>query len=232
MSDTRISIIIPTFNEETGISKLLSYLEKHSGESVAEIIIADGGSSDRTVELAEKKGVKVVSCSRKGRAAQMNQGAEAAIGSTLYFLHADTTPPRNFATYIYRAILNGYPCGCFMLQFDDPHPVLKLYSWFTRFPITLFRFGDQSLYVQKELFLETGGFDETLIVMEDQEIVRRLKRENPFEVLDQRVITSARRYKQNGIYRLQLVFTLIVIMYYCGAGQETLVHIYQLFIHQ
>lgn len=230
MSEPVISIIIPTLNEEVRLGGLLTYLKKNSGESVAEIIIADGGSTDRTTSIAEKQQVNIVHCRKKGRAAQMNEGAAAAAGPVLYFLHADTTPPPKFATHINHALKKGYRCGCFRLSFDDSHPALKLYGWFTRFPLTLFRFGDQSLFVKKELFQKVGGYDESLIVMEDQKIVRELKRRAEFKVLKQSVITSSRRYKLNGEIRLQLVFSLIVLLYYLGADQKALVHVYQLFI--
>lgn len=227
----QISIIIPTFNEEERLSDLLPFLEKNRGQNIAEILIADGGSTDRTLSIAGEFGAKIVQCKRKGRAAQMNEGAKEVEGSILYFLHADTKPPKNFASDIKRVILKGYRCGCFRLSFDEPHPVLKFYAWFTRFPLTLFRFGDQSLFVEKKLFEKMGGFDESMVVMEDQKIVRELKKEGSFKVIRNNVTTSARRYQKNGIIRLQLLFTLIVLMYYLGASQDTLVHIYNTFIN-
>lgn len=230
MINPRISIIIPTYNEEETLDDLLAYLKKNTGNSIHEIIIADGGSSDNTLSIAKKHKVIIVHCSRKGRAAQMNEGAEKASGSVFYFLHADTYPPEKFAEHITRTIRIGYPSGCFRLRFDDPQPALKLYGWFTRFPLTLFRFGDQSLFMQSELFQRVGGFDESMIVMEDQKIVSELKKESKFKVIEASVTTSARRYKNNGEIRLQCVFALIVLLYYLGANQETLVHIYQSFV--
>lgn len=230
MSEPFISIIIPTFNEEERIGALLSHLREYCSETSYEIIIADGGSKDATVSIAAQSGVKVLHCSRKGRAAQMNQGAERAAGTILYFLHADTFPPVNFVSKIRKSFGRGYRSGCFQLAFDDSHPVLKFYSWCTQFRLTVFRFGDQSLYVEKTLFHKVGGFDESLTVMEDQEIVRELKKASFFYLSDECVTTSARRYKVNGIIRLQAIFFLIVIMYYTGAEQHTLVHVYNRFI--
>jgi rSAM/selenodomain-associated transferase 2 len=230
MSDLFISIIIPTFNEEEKIGTLLKYLQKCCSEKVHEIIIADGGSDDSTVQIAKRYRAKVLHCQKKGRAAQMNEGAEHSDGTILYFLHADTLPPPNFSNYISQSIEKGYKSGCFQLAFDDPHPLLTFYGWCTRFRLTLFRFGDQSLFVEKTLFKRVGGFDESLIVMEDQKIVRELKKAGSFQLLNERVRTSARRYKMNGIIRLQAVFFLIVFMYYFGADQTTLVHVYKQFI--
>lgn len=227
MSERNISIIIPTFNEEGRLNRLIPFLQEYSAGSVLEIIVADGGSSDATLDIAEKHGARTIRCKRKGRAAQMNEAARKASGSVFYFLHADTFPPKNFDKYIQRAIFQGYPSGCFRLSFDDSHPALKMYGWFTRFPLTLFRFGDQSLYVQKEHFNQIGCYDESLIVMEDQKIVRELKKEIPFKIMEASVTTSARRYKLNGEIRLQFIFVLIVLMYYTGANQRTLAHVYQ-----
>lgn len=229
MSDLSISIIIPTFNEEQRIGELLNHLKECCADTAHEIIIADGGSKDKTIDIAAKSGAKVVRCSKKGRAAQMNEGTRHANGSILYFLHADTFPPTSFLEHIKKALQAEYRSGCFQLSFDDPHPILKFYGWCTRFRLTIFRFGDQSLFVEKTLFQEIGGFDETMLVMEDQKIVRELKKVSPFCVMDASVITSARRYRVNGVIRLQAVFSLIVVLYYAGAKQETLVYVYKEF---
>lgn len=206
MSDPFISIIIPTLNEEDRLDHLLTYLKKNGGTHIQKIIIADAGSLDKTISIAEKHAVRIKHYKKKGRAVQMNEGAEIAAASVLYFLHADTIPPKKFGDQISNALRDGYECGCFQLSFDDPHPILKLYGWFTRFRTTLVRFGDQSLFVKKRLLNRVGGFDESLQVMEDQKIVRELKKEGKFKVLNARVTTSARRYRQNGIIRLQSVF--------------------------
>jgi len=230
MSDLFISIIIPTFNEEERLGELLKHLKKCCSEITHEIIIADGGSEDGTVQIAESFDATVIHCQKKGRAAQMNEGAEHSSGTILYFLHADTFPPENFLNYISQSFKKGYKSGCFQLVFDDPHPLLEFYGWFTRFRLTLFRFGDQSLFVEKTIFEKVDGFDESMIVMEDQKIVRELKKAGSFQLLDERVTTSARRYKVNGVIRLQAVFFLILLLYYSGVSQSTLVHVYKEFI--
>lgn len=223
-----INIVIPALNEEKRIAGLINTLrERQSSDSyITDIIVADGGSSDSTREEACRAGASVVNCSQKGRAIQMNEGAAAASGSALYFLHADTIPPVNFDRAIADAIKGGAGAGCFQLKFSDNHPLLRFYGWCTRFKTTLVRFGDQSLFVTAEDFRKTGGFDERLVVMEDQKIVSNLKDITSFVVLDEAVITSARTYKKNGVIRLQFIFGMIVILYYFGAKQDTLVHLY------
>ena len=226
MSKNQISIIIPTYNEEENIGRLIEILQNRQAGYVSEIIVADGGSTDQTKKVSEENGANFYSCSRKGRAAQMNEGASMATSPLLYFLHADTIPPRGFDKLIVNAINNGAGAGCFRLRFDDDHPVLKFYSWFTKFRCTAIRFGDQSLFVSKKIFKKINGFDESLIVMEDQEIVRHLKRETSFKIIKKNVETSARKYRKNGVFRLQFIFTVILIGYYLGAKQSTLAHLY------
>jgi rSAM/selenodomain-associated transferase 2 len=224
----KLSVIIPTLNESGRIGPLVKYLKNELSGMPHEIIISDGGSDDNTIPEAESSGAVVTVSESKGRACQMNHGAEHANGDIFYFLHADTKPPSDFYDQIANAIQGGAVAGCFRLKFDISHPLLQLYGWFTRFEADLFRFGDQSLFVKKEVFVQVNGFDETLSIMEDQEIVRSIKnRTRNFVILKDSVVTSARKYKVNGIVFTQLVFTLIVILYYYGARQEVLAHFYQ-----
>ncbi|MEX0719490.1 MAG: TIGR04283 family arsenosugar biosynthesis glycosyltransferase [Balneolaceae bacterium] len=221
-----ISIIIPTFNEEENIERVLEFLNSHSKSYECEILVVDGGSSDSTIKVAKALGARVFNSPEKGRAKQMNFGAENAAGEVLYFLHADTIPPPDFLQEISQKITQGFDSGCFRLSFDNPHPMLKFYSWFTRFDVLIFRFGDQSLYTKKALFQNAGGFDENLLVMEDQEIIRRLKHHSQFSLIKKAVVTSARKYDQLGVFKLQYIFTIITLLYYIGVSQKVLVDFY------
>lgn len=177
--------------------------------------MVDGGSSDQTVPEVLTTGVKLVR-SKKGRAAQMNAGARSSNGDILYFLHADTFPPQNFRTSIANAVLNNREAGCFELKFDSGSQILRFFERFTSKNWLLARGGDQSLWITKDLFKRINGFDTTLRVMEDIDIVRRINRTSQFSVLPQKVITSDRKYRQHGMIRLQLLFGLIHLMYWCG----------------
>ena len=226
----KISIIIPVINEERSLSGLLSYLKEHMDSRYNEIIISDGGSDDNTVEVAKNHGAQVYESPGKGRARQMNFGARKAQGDILYFLHSDTIPPKNFIELITKEIKTNYEAGCFQLKFDIDHPALRFYSWFTRFDVDVFRFGDQSLFVRKALFQKVGGFREDLLVMEDQEIVTRFKKYAQFSVVDEHVVTSARKYQRFGAFRLQLIFSIIVVLFYLEISQEVIANFYKSFL--
>ncbi|SMO33627.1 TIGR04283 family arsenosugar biosynthesis glycosyltransferase [Fodinibius sediminis] len=225
-----ISVIIPVYNEGEVIAETIESLRRAGDGQLSEIIVVDGGSSDHTAAKAREAGARVLEAPQKGRACQMNYGAREAGGELLYFLHADSQPPPHFTASIGSALDRGHQAGCFRLSFDDDHWLLKLYAWFTRFDIDAVRFGDQSLFITQKAFGQIGGFRQDHIVMEDQEIVRRIKQSFSFEVLDRSVTTSARKYRETGIVKLQLVFSLIFVLYYMGLEQERLVFIYKRFI--
>lgn len=226
-----ISVIIPAYNEAEQIAQTISKTRLATGENEIEIIVVDGGSTDETVSIAENCGAIVIN-GRKGRAAQMNKGASAAKGRTLYFLHADSIPPVNFTNYISNSLLSGAASGCFRLAFDHDHWFLKGNCWFTRFDVKAVRFGDQSLFVLKNIFDQSGGFNEDLLIMEDQEIINRIKKHGKFTVMNAAVTTSARKYLDNGIFRMQTIFFLIWFMYYMGCSQKTLLNLYKRLIRK
>ena len=229
-----VSIIIPTYNEAAGIGALMHHLRQAgtATDAAVEIIVADSPGSDATATLARQAGARVVACPRKGRAAQLNQGAQQATGSILYFLHADSLPPVGFLADIRGAVAAGYGCGCFRLAFDTPHWFLRAHAWFTRFDVEVARFGDQSLFVQRTIFEQAGGYREDLLLMEDQEITRRLKRLTRLRVLPGPIITSARKYRENGVFRLQAAFYLLMGLYYVGVAQPILLRVYRAIIRQ
>lgn len=228
-----ISIIIPTYNEEAHIKTTIQRLRHgDAADLVREIMVADGGSTDKTVAIALTEGVKAIVCPKKGRAAQMNYAASLATGEILYFLHADTIPPKGFLNDIMQTVRKGSSSGCFLLSFDYPHWFLKANCWFTRFDVDAFRYGDQSLFVKRNSFIEVGGFSEKHIVFEDYDIIKRLKKHGPFHIIKKPVITSARKYLENGIFKMQGIFYLLYFFYRLGFSQQHLVTTYKRLIRQ
>ncbi len=228
-----ISVIIPTYNEAEHIKTTIKKLWQFDAQNlITEIIIADGGSIDATVQVAKSEGVTVVMSPKKGRAAQMNYGASIAREKILYFLHADTVPVIGFTSDIRQALEDGYDAGCFMLAFDHSHWFLKANCWFTRFDVNAFHYGDQSLFVKCDHFHNAGGFCEKHIVFEDYHIIKQLKKRGRFTIVKKQVITSARKYLDNGIYKMQGVFYLMYFLYKLGLSQPRLVATYKRLIKQ
>ena len=227
-----ISIIIPTYNEAGQIADTLAAARSANTNTAIEMIVIDGGSTDKTVAIAKENGAVAMVSERKGRAAQMNRGAAIATGDIFYFLHADSLPPKGFSEQIFKARHNGFISGCFRLQFDHNHWFLKANAWFTKWDVNAIRFGDQSLFVTKDVFTKCGGFREDLWMMEDQEIIHRIKRHGRFVVMNDYVITSARKYHDNGIYRMQAIFFRIWFLYYMGMSQQRLLQLHKRLIRK
>ena len=222
-----ISIIIPALNEEDHIGDLITYIFRNSSlQNIAEILVIDGGSTDHTVSIVQKSGATYIK-SKKGRAKQMNLGANKSTGDILYFLHADTFPPKNFDRHILNAISSNQKAGCFQMRFDSNNRLLRLFAWFTRYSHRICRGGDQSLFITKELFIKTKGFNEDYIVFEDNEFISRLYQRTNFEILPYHVKTSARKYNKIGVVKLQYYFGVIHLKNYLGAGPDKLYDYYK-----
>ncbi|GMN09934.1 TIGR04283 family arsenosugar biosynthesis glycosyltransferase [Croceitalea sp. MTPC9] len=221
VKEPKISIIIPVLNEATGIGKLLDYILSINSKYTCEILLVDGGSTDATLNVLKDYKVSVFS-SKRGRAAQMNFGAKKASGDILYFLHADTFPPKNFDKLIVEAYNSGAETGCFRMRFDSKNPFLRFFGWLSRINHTLCRGGDQSLFITKTLFEKNHGFNEKYLIYEDSEFIFRLYKETNFIVLPYYVITSARKYRQKGWLKVQFHFGMIHLKNYLGASPDEL----------
>ncbi|MBS3739510.1 TIGR04283 family arsenosugar biosynthesis glycosyltransferase [Mesohalobacter halotolerans] len=225
----KISVIIPTYNEAQGISKTLNELQHRQSEQslIHEIIVVDGKSDDGTQDIVSKfDGIKCIS-SPKSRPIQMNTGASQARGDILYFLHADCLPPQNFDIYISNGIDQNHLAGCFRMKFDDEHPWIKFISWLTKFKYRACRGGDQSLFVTKSLFEKIGGFDKRYLIFEDHEILGKIYNTTKFCVIQEPLVSSARRFRDKGILKLQLLFWAIYFKKWLGATPEELFSFYK-----
>lgn len=230
MKKDTISIIIPVLNEERYIQSILKVIEERCiSDCVIEIIIVDGGSTDSTVSKIKETAIRIPVIlieSEKGRAVQMNQGANVAKGEILYFLHADTLPPSGYDTSIVSAI-SSTDAGCFRLKFDTNHPLLLSLQWFTRYNWRICRGGDQSLFIKARCFRALNGFDEAYLIYEDCEFIDRIYKNYSFSVLPKFVVTSARKYRELGTAKLQFHFSMIHLKKWMGASPNDLAHYYE-----
>ena len=198
-----ISIIIPALNEEGIIGATLDALASICPG--CQVIVADGGSIDKTGALAHEMGAYVVS-SPPGRGTQMNTGAEAATGDVLMFLHADCIPPEGFSSMALEALIRpGVAAGAFDISIRQRGLGFRLIEGMAnlRSRITRVPYGDQMIFMRKSTFMEVGGFSE-IPLMEDMEIARRLKRMGRMEFLSHPVSISPRRWLREGMLRTTL----------------------------
>jgi rSAM/selenodomain-associated transferase 2 len=228
-----ISIVIPVLNEAETIEDLLQHISENAlAACVSEIVVVDGGSDDGSREIvarfADTSLINVVSIiSKKGRAKQMNVGAQMSKGSILYFLHADSFPPNGFDSLIISEVEKGNSAGCFRMKFDSNHPILRFSEWFTRFNFKFCRGGDQSLFVTRNAFNKLNGYNESYTIYEDCEFINRIYANYNFAVISDRLTTSARKYEQHGTVKLQYHFTVIHLKKIFGASAETLSQYYR-----
>ena len=209
-----ISIIIPIYNEEKNIRKIQDNLLKLQGDY--EVIFCDGGSSDKTIDLIDNC-FTVISC-LKGRASQMNHGSKYAKGDILFFLHCDSKIEEDVIIKIQDEINKGCRLGCLKLKFDNEIIWMKICGYMSnlRVKIRKIAFGDQGIFMTKELFEKIGGMP-NLPIMEDLELSLRLRKNKYyFKQINSEIITSSRRFLDKGIFKTILHMQKLQIKYLCG----------------
>jgi len=218
----RFSIIIPVLNEEAVLAQHLSQLVRLCAARECELLIVDGGSDDQTAAIAQRFG-KVIH-SPRGRAMQMNAGAAVATGDVLIFLHADTILPQDAFSAIEQALARqNVVGGAFRLCFNCHQLAYRLVS-FTANLRSRFRgifTGDQAYFVRTSSFKAIGGFP-AIALMEDLEIIRRLRTIGKVVLLPQYVTTSARRHQKAGLMRSVFFMWYMRTLYKLGASPERL----------
>ncbi|WP_457654194.1 TIGR04283 family arsenosugar biosynthesis glycosyltransferase [Rhodocaloribacter sp.] len=219
----KVSVVIPALNEASRIERTLEAVSALSEPK--EILVVDGGSADATVRLAARWARVLTSA--PGRATQMNAGAAAATGEALFFLHADTLPPPDALAAVRSTLADpAVEAGAFRLAFDRWTPLLRFYSFCTRFHRPSLCFGDRGLFVRRSVFEALGGFA-PIPIFEDLEIVRRLHRRGGFRFLPGHAVTAARRFERNGPFRQQMRNLYLWLHFMRGSDLERVAHLYR-----
>ena len=222
----RLSIVIPVLNEADGVACFLASLQllRHAGH---EVIVADGNSSDDTVQLAAPLADHIVK-SLRGRARQMNAGAAVASGNVILFLHADSRLSEHGIAAIAAGIdASGRRWGRFNVELTGDRFLFRVVEWFmnTRSRLTGIATGDQGMFVERKLFESIGGFP-VIPLMEDIALSTRLKRIEPPICLNATIKTSSRRWEQQGTWRTIWLMWRLRYAYWRGANPSTLAQIY------
>jgi rSAM/selenodomain-associated transferase 2 len=219
----KISVIIPTLDEADRIADLIART-REAGD--CEIILVDGGSTDDTLTHATAADICITT--PRGRAGQQNAGAAAASGDVFLFLHADCSLEANAFEAIQQALANP-KCvgGCFQQTIDAPGLRYRLLEWGNGLRVRLCKwaYGDQGIFVRREVFESLGGFPD-LKLMEDLYFMKRLKRSGRVRLLDARLHVSPRRWQQAGIIRQTLRNWTLITAAHCGVSTDRLAKFY------
>jgi rSAM/selenodomain-associated transferase 2 len=221
----QVSVIVPVFNESPLIRRFLAHLRERAPG--AEIIVADGGSTDGTAELAADLCDRLVQ-SQRSRANQMNSGADAAHGEILWFVHADAELPLECLDEIARIMHDPNVVGGYFRICLPRGLVYRLTDSFAHYAGILLRMrcGDHGIFCRRTAFVEVSGFP-TVPLMEDVEFFRRLRRCGRVTHSDMRIVVSPRRYETIGRARLTLAYGFIAALYIFGVPLSVLAQIYQ-----
>ncbi len=221
----RLSIIIPALNEAHNLPQTLANLP---AAAETEVIVVDGGSADQTVAVAKGLGVRVIG-SAPGRSRQLNGGAAAAKGDIVLFLHADTRLPDRFDQAIRETLAQpGVVAGAFRLAIDGPGWGLRWVEWGVNVRSRLLQmpYGDQGIFLRAEVFDKMEGFPD-LPMMEDFELVRRLRQMGRVAIAPRAVVTSDRRWRTLGILRTTLANQAMIAGYLLGVDPKKLARWYR-----
>ncbi len=222
----QVAVVIPTLDEESRLPACLRAIYEAAAGVSYEVVVADGGSQDATVDLARSMGASVVQTVR-GRSVQMNAGARSTSAPILLFVHADTRlSPGSMASMVEALCEPGVVGGSFTLRFDCTHPLLCACASLTRLPLTCLRYGDQGFFVRRPVFFDLGGFPEVPL-MEDVAFFRRLSAAGQTTLVDRPATTSARRFLDHGVVRQQFRNVWLVLLYWLGVSPERLARHYE-----
>lgn len=224
-----ISIIIPVLNEKDRINRFIADIYALEGINRCEVIVVDGDIYSSTVNAIEDERVITLTSSR-GRGKQMNAGASTARGSTLLFLHCDTLLPAGAIGAIEKHLTDQTNiAGAFELGIDSDRLIYKWIALGARVRYKYFGlpYGDQGMFIRRDYFESIGGFAD-YIIMEDIDLVRRIKKQRgKVCILPDKVLTSARRWEKEGAVYGTLRNATLMMLFYAGVSPERLAKFYK-----
>ncbi|HEX7705669.1 MAG TPA: TIGR04283 family arsenosugar biosynthesis glycosyltransferase [Thermoanaerobaculia bacterium] len=214
-----VSVVIPTLNEEEWIVRTI---ESAFAAGASEVIVADGGSGDRTLVLAETTGARLVPAAR-GRGQQLNRGAAAAAHEFLIFLHADTLLPAGAIAAVESALASNASFGGFRVRFFEGGWRLRYVAFMINMRTRLTRapWGDQAQFARRDAFVASGGYPDVPI-MEDYEFALRMKRATSPALLPLEVTTSGRRFLARGVIRTSILNWIVIGAWHLGVSPDRL----------
>jgi rSAM/selenodomain-associated transferase 2 len=221
-----ISVVIPALNEEENISRCIAALR--TGEPECEIIVADGGSRDRTREVAESYAGVTCIQTEKGRGNQMNAGASHAQGDVLLFLHADTILATGWDRAIEADLRDSRVVGgAFTFAIDSPLRQYRIIEAWVSMRCRVFSlpYGDQAIFVRSGVFKKLTGY-KNIPLMEDVDFIGRMKKLGRITILEHRALTSGRRWDANGLIRTAAINHAVMLLYRLGVSEQRLAKLY------
>ena len=220
----RLSIVIPTLNEAENLKELLPHLLDNSDSRLEEIIIVDAPNSmDKAAAIAQTYRVTYLKSPNRGRALQMNEGARRSKGTYIYFVHADARPPKSYLSDIEASLNANYKAGYFSYRFTSNCPLLKINAYCTRFDGIFAGGGDQTFFIEKETFWAIGGFEEDYCIMEDFDMIRKLRNtETTYQIIKSHVLISDRKYQSNSYLRVNFANLVVFGMFHLGFHPQKL----------
>lgn len=216
------SVIIPTLREERALPETLAHLNVF--QEISEVLVVDAGSDDATRAIARDAGARVL-CTPRGRGQQLNAGAQAARNDNLLFLHADCRLPENAFEAIGEVFARGQSAGLFAIDFRNSHPILQAMSFLSQWPSPWTEFGEGALFLRRGVYEEVGGFPDWPL-MEDVEMLRKLRRAGRLTRARGTVLASPRRFLDQGVTRQTLRNICVYTLFRLGMAPHRLVRLY------
>ncbi len=220
----RVSVIIPTLNEESCLAKTLATVRELDTH---EILVADGGSTDRTVEIASAADADIVHCS-KGRGIQQRTAAAKATGDVLWFLHADTIPGPDAIEAIRASLRDPKTAGgnfslCFDGETRSASRLTRIYPWLRLLGLC---YGDSGIFLRRTVYHRVGGF-QPYPLFEDVDLIRRIRRIGKVRTLGERLTTSSRRFENRNFALMFAEWTALQLLYWAGVSPHRLARLYK-----